>query len=128
MAVKRLIETTVFVDLLRGYVPAREWLDSQPPGESAISVITFAELLAGCRDRREQKTVEDELAFYPVIWDSEATSRLALEWYRAFHLGHGVGFLDSLIGAAAFQHGLVLFTLNDKHFKPLPGLQVEQPY
>jgi predicted nucleic acid-binding protein len=62
MAIERLIETTVLVDLLRGYVPAREWLDSLPPGEAAISVITAAELLAGCRDRREQETVEDELA------------------------------------------------------------------
>ena len=69
MAIQRLIETTVLVDLFRGYEPAREWLDSQPPGESAISVITVAELLAGCRDRREQKTVEDELMSYPVIWD-----------------------------------------------------------
>ena len=31
-------------------------------------------------------------------------------------------FLDCLIGAAAHHHGLVLYTLNDRHFAPLPGL------
>ncbi len=65
---------------------------------------------------------------YPIIWDSESTSRLAWQWYRQYHLGHGVGFLDCLIGAAAHEHGLLLYTLNAKHFRPLPGIQVQSPY
>jgi len=128
MTVTRLIETSVLVDFLRGYSPARSWIDSLPEGDAAISVVTAAELLAGCRNRREQKAVEDELAGYPTIWDSEATSQLALDWYRQFHLSDGVGFLDCLIGAAAYQHSLVLCTLNDKHFRPFPDIRIEQPY
>lgn len=77
MTVTRLIETSVLVDLLRGYSPARSWIDSLSEGDSVISVVTAAELLAGCRNRREQKAVEDELAGYSMIWDSEATSQLA---------------------------------------------------
>jgi predicted nucleic acid-binding protein len=34
----RLIETSILVDLLRGYSRAREWIDSLPQGEAAISV------------------------------------------------------------------------------------------
>ena len=128
MTVTRLIETSVLVDFLRGHSPARAWIDSLPEGNAAISVVTAAELLAGCRNRREQKAVEDELAGYPTIWDSEATSQLALDWYRRFHLSDGVGFLDCLIGAAAYQHSLVLYTLNDRHFRPFPDIRIEQPY
>jgi len=116
------------VDLLRGYAPAREWIDSLLQGEAAVSVVTAVELLAGCRNRREQKVVEKELTCYVMVWDSEMASRQAWEWYRQFHLSHGMGFLDCLIGAAACQHGLVLCTLNDRHFSPLPGLRVERPY
>jgi len=123
-----LVETSVLVDLLRGYPPARDWMDSLAPGEAAISVITAAELVAGCRNRREQRIVERELTSYQMIWDSDATSQLAWTWYRHFHLSHGMGFLDCLIGAAAYQHGLVLGTLNDRHFEPLPGLTVKHPY
>ena len=128
MTVTRLIETSVLVDFLRRYSPARSWIDGLPEGDAAISVVTAAELLAGCRNRREQKAVEDELAGYPTIWDSEATSQLALDWYRQFHLSDDVGFLDFPIGAAAYQHSLVLCTLNDKHFRPFPDIRIEQPY
>jgi tRNA(fMet)-specific endonuclease VapC len=123
-----LIETSILVDLLRGYSPARDWLDSLSSGEAAISVISAAELVAGCRNRREQRTVEKELASYVVVWDSEMTSQLAWSWYRQFRLSHGMGFLDCLIGAAAHQHGLILCTLNDRHFAPLPGLRLKHPY
>lgn len=113
---------------LRGYAPARVWIDSLVPDEAAISVITAAELVAGCRSRQEQRIVEKELTSYEVIWDSETISQLAWSWYRQFHLSHGMGFLDCLIGAAACQYGLTLCTLNDRHFEPLPGLEVKRPY
>jgi len=123
-----LVETSIMVDLLRGYQPAKAWIDSLPAGQVAVSFVTAAELLAGCRNRREQRIVEQELASYIILWDSEMASRLAWDWYRQFHLSHGMGFLDCLIGAAAHQYGLVLYSLNDKHFAPLPGLQVVRPY
>jgi predicted nucleic acid-binding protein len=123
-----LIETSILVDLLRGYPPARSWIDGLTPGEAAISVVTAAELIAGCRNQREQKLVEKELASYAILWDSEATSQLAWNWYREYHLSHGMDFLDCLIGAAAHHHGLVLYTLNDRHFAPLPGLHTSRPY
>ena len=75
-----LIETSILVDMLRGYPPAKTWIGSLSPGQAAISFV------------------------------------------------HGMGFLDCLIGAAAHQHGLVLYALNDRHFSPLPGLQVARPY
>lgn len=123
-----LIETSILVDLLRGYPPARSWIDGLASGEAAISVTTAAELIAGCRNRREQKVVEKELASYAVVWDSEAISQLAWSWYCDYRLSHGLGFLDCLIGAAAHHHGLVLYTLNDRHFAPLPGLRTNRPY
>ena len=77
-----LIETSIMVDLLRGFPPAKKWIDSLPSGQAAVSFITAAELLAGCRNRREQQVVEKELAAYSILWDSEVASRLALDWYR----------------------------------------------
>lgn len=56
-----LIDTTILVDFLRGQQRARAWLARFPEGELAISVITAAELLAGCRNRQEQKRLEAEL-------------------------------------------------------------------
>ncbi|MDL1909506.1 type II toxin-antitoxin system VapC family toxin [Chloroflexi bacterium CFX6] len=124
----RLLDTSIFIDFLRGSETAKAWIGGFSTGELAYSVVTAAELLAGCRNRREQGIVEKELMLYPVVHISGAISQTALDWYRQFHLSHGIGFLDCLIGASAHHYGLTICTLNDKHFHPLPEVKVERPY
>jgi len=123
-----LVDTSILIDYLRGNETSKAWINGFLAGELAISVVTAAELFAGCRNQREQKLVEKEISLYPVVHISGTMSAAALEWYRQFHLSHGVGFLDCLIGSSAFHYGLTVFTLNEKHFRPLPNLKVERPY
>ncbi len=124
----RLIDIAILIDYLRGNRDASAWLKRFPAGELSVSVVTAAELIAGCRNRGEQKLLEKELSFYPVVWLSGNISQTALAWHLQFHLSHGTGFLDCLIGASAYHHGVVVSTLNEKHFRPFPDLQVERPY
>ena len=106
----------------------RAWIDSIPESARVISVVTAAELLAGCRNRAEQRAVEREIALYAMAWLTESVSQSALEFYKRFHLSHNVGFLDCLIAATASQNGLCVATLNQKHFAPFADLGVEKPY
>jgi len=78
----RLLDTSIFIDYLRGNETSKAWLSNFSTGELTYSVVTAAELLAGCRNRREQDLVEKELALYPMIHISGAISHAALEWYR----------------------------------------------
>lgn len=123
-----LLDTSILVDILRGYKPTRDWVDSISPADRFVSVITAAELLAGCRNQTEQRAVERELALYAMLWLDEGASQSALEWYRRFHLSHGIGFLDCLIAATAVERGLRLATLNLKHFAPLTNVHAERPH
>ena len=123
-----LIDTTILVDFLRGKKEAKAWLEGFAEGELAISVVTAAELLAGCRNRQEQRRLEAELEQYDLILTSTDISSTAWEWYRQYRLSDGVGFFDCLIGASAYHYGLAICTLNDKHFRPLPDVRVERPY
>jgi predicted nucleic acid-binding protein len=123
-----LIETTILVDLLRGRPEAIAWVNSVPSQGRWVSVITYFELLAGCRNRQEQRKVGGEMRRYRLLLLTELVSRTALSWFERFHLSHGIGLLDSLIAATAFHQGLPIATLNAKHFIPLPRLRVEQPY
>ena len=86
----RLLDTSIFIDYLRGGETARSWLNGFSTDELAYSVVTAAELFAGCRNNREQAIVEKELALYPMIHISGAISQTALDWYREFHLSHGL--------------------------------------
>lgn len=124
----RLIETTILVDVLRGKPEAISWVNGLPSQGRWVSVITYFELLDGCRNRREQRAVAREMRNYRLLLLTEDISRIALSWFERFHLSHGVGFLDSLIGATAFHQDLAIATLNTKHFEPLTNLRVERPY
>ena len=123
-----LIETSIMVDLLRGVQSARVWIDSIPASDRSISVVTAAELLAGCRNRTEQRSVEREIAEYAIVWLTESISQSALSFYKKFHLSHNIGFLDCLIAATANQDGLRVATLNRKHYTPFADLVVARPY
>src|SRR5215813_10553605 len=123
-----LIDTTILVDILRNNSQAIAWVNSMLLQERWVSVVTYFELLAGCRNRREQRLVAREMRQYHLLMLTEAISSTALSWFARFHLSHGVGLLDVLIGATALHQGTTIATLNMKHFTPLPGVRVERPY
>jgi len=43
-------------------------------------------------------------------------------------MSEGVGFFDCLIAASAYHLDATVCTLNEKHFRPFPGVKVERPY
>jgi predicted nucleic acid-binding protein len=55
-------------------------------------------------------------------------STRALTWLRKYYHSRGVGFHDCLLGAAAVRRKIPLATMNEKHFKALPGVKVVRPY
>jgi len=123
-----LLDTSILIDVLRGYEPAKNWIDSLPESARRISVITAAELLAGCHNQAEQRRLERELASYSTLWIDEEISQSALNFYNRFYLSHGTGFFDCLIAASSIKHELQLATINIKHFAPIPHLQAKRPY
>jgi len=122
-----LLDTSILVDLLRGHTGARRWIDSLPLTARSISVVSAAELLAGCRNQTEQRALERELVSYEMLWIDQAISRAALDLFRRFVLSHAVGFLDCLIAATASTHDLRIATHNLNHFAPLPGIHATAP-
>ena len=125
---KVLIDTPIMIDLLRGIEKSKNWLDGIETENRLISVVTVAELIAGCRNKNEQKKIDRELKEYEVIYLSYKCCKLGLEWYKNFHLSYGVGFLDCLIAATAYEKNVPIATLNDKHFKQLTDITIIRPY
>lgn len=123
-----LLDTAILVDLLRGHEPARKFIDSLSGSLRLVSFITVAELLCGCRNRREQALLELELGDYTWQWMNEATARLAIDLYREFRLPHGIGFHDCCVAATAIDVDVPLATTNVKHFAPIAQLAVIRPY
>jgi predicted nucleic acid-binding protein len=111
-----LLDTDVFVDLLRG---ARR-LDISGHRVS-YSVITRAELFAG-RGSDEQR-VGRVLSPFREIGIDRAIAERAGRLRRA----GGIEMPDALIAATALEHGLELATRNVRDFANIPALRVRDP-
>ena len=114
-----LVETTILVDYLRGSDAAAKYLDNaRAEGDLLCSTVTQAELIVGSRTRGEIREIDQLLARLQNEPIAPGDSARALTWLRKYYHSRGVGFHDCLLGA----------TLNEKHFKALPGVKVIRPY
>ncbi len=120
-----LVDTDILVDASRGVPEAIEFLkQAEAQGTLSISVITRMELLAGCRDKREQREVEQFLKRFTLVPLNEVSSQLAVELLTRYRLSHGLQIPDALIAATALASGHSLATKNQKHFRPISDLKL----
>ena len=122
-----LVDSDVWIDYLRGVSQAVAFV-ADLPQQTVISAVSVAELYVGVREGRERKTLDNLLSTLVVV---EVTQRVAINGgllRRKFGPSHGVGLNDALIAATAMAHGLVLHTLNVKHFPMLEAAQLRLAY
>lgn len=106
-----LVDTDVLVDQLRG----RRRL---APGAYRYSVITRAELFAG--RPAEEGPVRRLLATMREV----PVDREIAESAGRLRRDVGIALPDALIAASALQAGIALLTGNQRHFEPVPGLEL----
>ena len=108
----------------------RKRLDQTAPGEVAISVITYMELVFGAyksnHSGRAMAAAEELRQVAPVL-PLHADAALHYGRIRAQleRRGTPIGPLDRLIAAHALSLGLTLVTNNEREFSRIPGLRVE---
>ncbi len=95
-----------------------------------ISVVTYAELIYGVEHSSSRKInrpiIDDFVRHLDIItWDEDAAEHYGK--IRAFLRAEGniIGSMDMMIAAHARSQNMILITNNDKHFKRVPKLRVE---
>lgn len=117
-----LLDSVIVIDHLNGQPAATQFLADHAT-QSAISVITRSEVLAGCDERNEVMVVTllDHFQCLPVsveIADLAARLRRSEQWKLP----------DAIQAAVAIGHGLTLVTRNIRDFKPGAQPEVLIPY
>ena len=131
MAARFLLDTNICIYIHRrrpGKVLAR--FQKLEPGDAAISVITWGELLFGAEKSKQRKKALEMLAefktFVPVLPIPESAGntygiiRAALE-----SMGQPIGNNDLCIAAHAKAAGLTIVTNNEREFRRIAGLKVQ---
>lgn len=118
---KYLADTNILIDHLQGNAQATEFLTKESP---AISVITVAELVQGCRNPKQLAQVNTLLSDFEVLHIDYFISNLATKLVSDLYLSHGLKLLDAIVAATAIKHKLILKTQDTKHFKFIKKLVV----
>lgn len=128
-----LLDTNILSEALKKRPEPRvlEKLRATPPRALATSVVCVAELRYGAARHPQGMRLWDRIA-------REVLSRIRIlpfgeaEAIRAGDLlaalesrGTPIGVEDVLIGATALQEHLTVVTRNTRHFRKIPGLEVE---
>lgn len=122
-----LLDTTVFVDVLRGLDAAVGFLTKAVQGDFELWSLTVVrtEVLAGMREREQEQTHEllDTVRWLPVTVEVADRAGELARFYLRSH--PGVDTVDYLIAAGAEVLEAQLCTSNTKHF---PMFDVEPAY
>ncbi len=123
-----LLDTDVAIDLLRGFAPAVAWLQGLGTTPIGLPGLVLMELVQGCQNKAEQLKVERFCRPHLLLWPTPGDCERALTDFVSFHLTHGVGLLDVLIGHTAVGRNEPLATFNVKHYQVISGPATIQPY
>ena len=118
-----IIDTDVLVWYLRGNQAAKKAVEDSIP--FSISVVTYMELIQGMRTKEEMKRFQKQIQRWNINIiqiDREISSR-AMFYVQEYALSHSMMLADGLIAATAVQHGDILLTANDKHYKFIPMIE-----
>ncbi len=125
-----LLDTNICIYALKRHERVLRRLLSVRRAEVGVSAITEAELRTGAAKsasaKRTAKLIENFLLPLSVI-DFQSSDTLAYAKIRAKleRAGTPIGPLDMLIAAQAVGRGLVLVTHNEREFRRVSGLRIE---
>jgi predicted nucleic acid-binding protein len=122
-----LLDTEVLIDIQRGNPNAIAWF-SQLPDLPAVPGFVVMELIQDAQNTRQVQQVQKLTAPLPVVWPTESDCNRAISDFASYHLSHKLGLIDALIAACAVGLSVTLCTFNVKHYRIVPGLQIDQPY
>lgn len=121
-----LLDSCVLIRHLRSHQPTTDLLSELAlEGQLGIATISRVEIIEGMREHERERTLRllDSLTCYPLDIPIADLTGEFIRRYRAE--GVTLEKPDTIIGATAVHHGLVLVTYNSKHF-PMPELHLYQ--
>jgi len=120
-----IIDTDILIDVARHINEAVNCLQQiEKQSSLAISTVTQMELIIGCRDKKELKTLELFLQRFKIISLSKQISETAISLLKSYRLSHGLLIADALIASTAIAANTRLISKNQKDYRFIKELDL----
>jgi predicted nucleic acid-binding protein len=120
-----IFDSDVVIWFMRGHERAETMI--RHTDERLLSVVSYMELIQGARDGTDLRYIKHFIAkaHFDIVPLSEDIGQRAAMYLEDHCLSSGLDLGDALIAATAFEKGLPLCTANKKHYRAIPGLELE---
>lgn len=120
-----IVDTDILIDAARCIEDAVNCLQQiEDTSSLAISAVTQMELIIGCRNKKELKSLEHFLQRFEIISLNEQISDTAAELLKTYRLSHGLLIADALIAATAIVTNTKLISKNQKDYRFIEELDL----
>ncbi len=119
-----LIDTNIIIELLKGNQQIIERIRLLSNEDLCISVVTYAELIFGARNKTEQLKLEHKLNELLVVDIDLQISKIFINLMKNYSLSHKLNIPDALIASTAIVTKSKVFTLNLKDFRYIPDIEL----
>ncbi len=120
-----LIDTDILIDAARNVNEAVNCLQQVEQQLSAsVSSITQMELIIGCRDKNELRSLDYFLERFQVIGVTEQISDTAIDLLKQYRLSHGLQIADALIAATAIDMDIQFISKNQRDYRFIEALRL----
>lgn len=118
-----LIDTDILIDAARNVNEALHCLQQiEEQFSSAVSIVTQMELIIGCRDKNELRSLDNFLERFQIVSVSEQISETAIDLLKQYRLSHGLQIADALIAATAIAADIQLISKNQRDYRFIDSL------
>jgi len=120
-----LIDTDILIDAARNVNEAVNCLQQVDQQFSAVvSSVTQMELIIGCRNKNELRSLDRFLERFQIISVSEQISDTAIDLLKQYRLSHGLQIADALIAATAIVTDIQLISKNQRDYRFIEALRL----
>ena len=125
MASSTIVDTDIIIDVGRGIPEAVNCMQElKSTSRLAISIVTQMELIVGCANKSELRTLEKFLQQFDVVTIDPPISDKAVDLLRLYRLSHCLLIADGLIAATAIIWNYPFISKNQRDYRFIQSLNL----
>ena len=120
-----IVDTDILIDAGRDIAVAVDYLQkAEKQAPLAICAITQMELMVGCKNKAELRSVNRFVERFKFLRLTESITDITIELLGQYRLSHGLLIPDALIAATALSLQEPFVTKNQRDFRFITGLEL----
>lgn len=122
-----IVDADVMIEVLRKNPAIAAYLRNEVEAVNIVlSAVTIAEIQQGATNKENFQQINRFLRQYIILPIGHQISNIFSNLVQKYVLSHDTDIADTFVAATALHYQLPLLTMNQKHYKHIPRLQLIQ--